>query len=104
MDVDDIIGESLDTQVRRGEQAARILSEPLVVEAFELIRANLVDKFFDTKESDSELRERVFRMNLACREFERYFREIIESGKMASFEIEEKKQRRSRKATATVER
>ena len=72
----------------RGARAAGILREPLVVEAFEELRKTYVDGWSGSDPSDTDFREQCFHLLKALEAFEQHFQSVVETGKMASVQLE----------------
>jgi hypothetical protein len=73
--------------VRRAREAKSIIENPLVIEAIELIRANVTSKWEASKSSDKEGREQAWMMLKAVNEFQRFFEHALQTGKVAEHEL-----------------
>jgi signal transduction protein with GAF and PtsI domain len=63
------------------------MEDELVKEALETIKNNIRDSWETSKSQDKEGREEAWKMLKAVNEFERHFRSIMETGTMASHEL-----------------
>lgn len=77
----------LHKELHRGEQAKRIIEDPMVREALDLIRDNLIGAWKKSKVADKEVREEAYRMLHALEEFERYFLTVMQTGKLAEHQL-----------------
>lgn len=77
----------LRVDMNRADRAKRILEDEMVRDALSSMRSSITEKWESSKESDTEGRERAFRMLHALNEFERYFTTIIQTGKYATAEL-----------------
>lgn len=73
----------------RGADAARILDEPLLKEAFATIEQNIVNKLATTSTPDPE-RVQLSYLLAAGRAYQRYLKQTMETGKMAEVAFEQK--------------
>ena len=73
----------------RGAKAAAVLRDPLVISAFAEIRDAYGDAWAHTDPADSEFREQLFCLMKALEAFEGHFQSAIQTGKMASKQMEE---------------
>jgi hypothetical protein len=69
--------------VARANEAARVLSEPLLVEAFDSIRADLYAKLVDTNWRQKGARESIYQQLKAMDNVEAQMRFHIENGRVA---------------------
>jgi len=72
----------------RGERAAAILRDPLVVEAFETLKNTYVSRWLDSDLKDIDLREVAFYRVRALKDLEDHFRSLVQTGAMASRQLE----------------
>ena len=80
-----------DEQRIRGIAAQRIMEEPLVIEAFEKLERSVIDTLKFTDHLTKEDLERLWIMLRHMRKFRDIFIGIMESGRMAEFEISSKR-------------
>lgn len=80
----------LDKEIDRGERARRILNDELFNEAFQLIRTNLLDNIENLSDSDERGVLHCKRMLHATNEVRRFFTTVMETGKMAKIQMEQK--------------
>ena len=76
--------------IRRGEAAQRLLSEPLLKEAFETIRQEVVKTWAETPARDAEGREWVWRHYKVIERAEALLRGYIETGRFESAKLIQK--------------
>lgn len=80
-----------ETKLARAEQAGRILRDPLFTEAFDSVRAALLNKIEMSPVRDEEGREKAFLMLKALRDARAYLEQAMNDGKVV---IELKERRR----------
>lgn len=81
-------------EIGRGQQAERLLNDDLIKEAFELIYANLFDKWHNSPSLDKDGREDCYRQMKALNEFKRHFEHVLRTGKLASTARETRKKQK----------
>lgn len=74
--------EKAAAEIQRGELARQVLDNPIYQESLIAIRAELMHKFEQTKFSDSETREEIWRQIQTVKRFETYFQRVMETGKL----------------------
>ncbi len=74
--------------IRRGDAAARVLAEPVVKEALESIKAEIIRQWSETPARDSDGREWVWRHYKIAEKFEGLLRSYIETGKFEFAKLE----------------
>lgn len=72
-----------ETEIHRGEQAARLLNEPLMVEAFATIRQELNDQWQNSPARDVEGREKLWLSQKLLSRVEGHLRNVLETGQIA---------------------
>ena len=75
----------------RGIAAQRIISDPLVIEAFEKMETSVIDTLKNTSNLLPEDLERLWIMLRMVGKFRSAFESIVASGKMAEFELNKRK-------------
>lgn len=70
-------------ELNRARLAEQVLNNPLYREAFDLIRANLIDKFEKTKFDQKEERDEIWRKMQIVNSMQEHFQYVMENGKMA---------------------
>jgi hypothetical protein len=81
--------------MNRAEQAQRILSDPLVVEAFATLERDCVEEWRRAPARDVEGRERLWLMLKLVEKLRQHFAGLVETGQLASRRIAElEKERR----------
>jgi hypothetical protein len=80
--------EKLEQEKRRGDHAARLLNDELLNETLDAIEADTITLWENTPARDSEGREHLHRFYLACRKFRNTLKSHLETGKMASIQLE----------------
>lgn len=75
----------------RAEHAQAILTNPLVKEVLDALEKDIISAWETTPMRDSEAREKAWMYYLTVRKFRNTFLGFIETGKMASMQIEEKR-------------
>lgn len=82
---------SQEQEVIRASSAERILNDPIVKEAFTDIEKDIVDRIALCPVVDSVSREKLCMMLSSLRMFKSVFESHIQTGKMAEFQLKEKK-------------
>ena len=83
--------DKLEQDIRRGEEAARLLDHNLIKEANEHIEAELWRMFKDTTPQDLQTLEFVKAMQYFHGKYWAYFQQAVTNGKLASINLEAKK-------------
>ena len=83
-----------DTEVARGHNAARLLNDPLVAEAFDLIRAEYIAAWENAPARDTEGRERIWAHLQALGKVKAHLSTVVTTGKMAEKQRDEMRGKR----------
>ena len=83
--------EQLFTEVERGRQAADIINHPLFVEALEKYKQRLVSEWMASPARDQDGREKLWLMIKTSEAVERHLVELMETGTLASVQLEQKR-------------
>ena len=78
---------TLEQEQRRGEQARRLLDEPLIVEAFTEVETALRRQWEASGEGDVEARERLWLMLKLVRRVHGRLAEAMETGRLAETQL-----------------
>ena len=81
----------LETEARRGQEAAQLLEHPLLREAFDTQRERIQREWQESPARDTEGRERLWLMLKLLGAVEGHLKTVMETGKLATLEIERKK-------------
>lgn len=76
-------------QISRANEAERLLDQPLVKEAFRVIRQNLHEKWESTKVEHNTEREILYMQIKCLSEVEKYFNQVVRTGRIALNKLEE---------------
>lgn len=79
---------TLDEEVRRAREAEALLSNELLVQAFESIHDAIMDAWNNSAVRDVEGRERLFMAVQILGKIEGFLREFVTTGKLAAMQIE----------------
>jgi hypothetical protein len=79
----------LKEDIRRGEKAERIMTDPLVKQAIARMRADVMHNIENTNSSETEFREALYMMLKVIRKFEKLLDQHIR-GKAKAFSLLEK--------------
>lgn len=71
-------------EIRRGNEANLIISNPIYLEAMIAIRADLFDKFSKTKQKDKEDREEIYSQLQSFERFQTYLESVMKTGKIGT--------------------
>jgi hypothetical protein len=66
---------------QRANQAAELLSNPLYIEAVDVMRAAMYGEFQDTKLADTDTRHELWQRMQLMKGFQGYFEKIVKEGK-----------------------
>jgi hypothetical protein len=80
--------KDLEIAIGDANSASQILNSHVFKSAFDVRRANIFDVFCSTKADQPEVRDEAWRTMQNLLALERYFKEIIESGKFSQKELE----------------
>lgn len=83
--------QQLETEVERARQAREITEHPLWAEAFDAYRKRLMDEWAASPARDTDGREKLWLMVKTASAVERHLAEILETGKLASIQLEQKR-------------
>lgn len=78
---------TLEQERRRGEQARRLLEEPLMVEAFAAVENGLHRQWEASKDGDADARERLWLMLKLLRRVQGQLIEALETGRLAETQL-----------------
>jgi hypothetical protein len=80
---------TLEQESRRGEQARRLLEDPLLQEAFAMVEAALRDAWAATVDDATSERERLWLTLKLLGRVRAFLTEVVETGKLADVQIAE---------------
>ena len=80
-----------DQEISRGSKAKQILEEPLLVEAVQTVRTELMNEWLNSDDKNSEQRENIFRMRRMLEVVLMQLQTVMETGKLAKQKQSEKK-------------
>lgn len=78
-----------DIEIARGHSASRLLSDPMMVEAFDLIRAEYIAAWESAPARDTEGRERIWAHLQALGRVKAHLSTVAATGKMAAKQRDE---------------
>lgn len=73
--------------IRRADAAARIMADPMVIEALAAIKANVRDLFFELGSEQAQQREMLHLMDRARQQFEHVFALHIQGGEVSRHDL-----------------
>lgn len=79
------------TEIERARQAQELAEHPLFKEALEKYKARLHQEWADSPVRDTEGRERLWLMSKTVSVVEGHLNELMQTGKMATVQMEQKK-------------
>lgn len=79
----------LRTEMERSRQAQELIEHPLFREALDLYKARLAQEWESSPARDTEGRERIWLMNKVAGAVEKHLLEIMETGHLASLQMEQ---------------
>jgi hypothetical protein len=80
---------TLEQESRRGEQAHRLLEDPLLLEAFTTLEASLHASWSTTSDDATNERERIWLMLKLLRRVRALLSEVLETGRLADTQLAE---------------
>lgn len=75
--------DKLEHSINRGKEAQRLLSDPVLAEAFDAMRAECISSWETTSAEDKDGRERQFTQLMALRDLQARLRSFLTDGKIA---------------------
>lgn len=81
---------TLDEEQRRGHEAEMLLENPLLVEAFKVIEAELKNKWAESGSSEQESRERIWLMLKLLDRVKFQVETVVQTGQLAKFTLAQK--------------
>ena len=84
------------TEIDRARQAQEITEHPLFVEAIEKYKTRLMDEWAASPARDKEGREHLWLMVKTVSVVEGHLKELMQTGKLATLQLEQKKSVRDR--------
>jgi hypothetical protein len=89
MSNEDDLKKALSEQIVAGQNAKRILNDPLYKMAFTTRKAHLFDVFCNTNKDQGDVREEAWRSMQNLSSLEAYFDEVLKSGKLSEDQVKE---------------
>lgn len=78
-------------EINRASQAEAVMKNPLVNEVLDLLEKDIITAWENTPMRDQEAREKAWMYYITVRKFRNVFTTYIETGRMASMQLEQKK-------------
>lgn len=78
----------LRSEAARGQRAAELLADPLLIEAFALLDERFNQQWADSPARDTEGRERIWLMKKLLKNVGEHLAEVATTGKLASIQLE----------------
>ena len=78
------------TEIKRGEEADRILSNPLFIEAFESIRESIINSMSQSAFGDSETHNRLVIAMQLLSQIEKQFKDHVATGRMSAMKVDDR--------------
>lgn len=78
-------------EIERADRAKAVLDNPLVKESFDALERELIEGLAQTSIEDEKKREKIHTMLVYGRKWRNTFLGMIETGKLAAFQLEEKR-------------
>lgn len=83
----------LRTESLRGQRAAELMEDPLMVEAFTILQERFQTEWVNSPARDTEGRERLWLMQKLLTNLKGHIEEIMRTGQMASIQLEQHRTR-----------
>lgn len=80
----------LEREISRGNQAQELLEHPLMVEALQTMRSRITEQWESSPARDKEGRESLWTMLKLLGNLEGHLKEVLETGKLARLQLEQK--------------
>jgi hypothetical protein len=77
-------------EIKRGEEADRILKNPLFIESFDNIRESIINSMSQSAFGDSETHNRLVIAMQLLSQIEKQFKDHIATGKMSAMKVDDK--------------
>lgn len=77
------MSDKLEDEIQRGEHAQRLLREPLLIGAFELLEKEYIEQWQNSPARDVEGREKLFLMQKVLQVVQGHLTQAVETGKLA---------------------
>jgi hypothetical protein len=77
-------------EIKRGEEADRILKNPLFVDAFDNIRESIINSMSQSAFGDAETHNRLVIAMQLLSQIEKQFKDHIATGKMSAMKVDDK--------------
>ena len=76
--------------IKRGEEADRILKNPLFIDAFENVRESIINSMAQSAFGDAQTHNRLVIAMQLLSQIEKRFKDHIATGKMAAMKVDDK--------------
>ena len=70
-------------EIKRGQDAERLVKDPLYKEAFDVTKENLIDMLLNTKISEEVERDRIYITIKSLDLVDQHIKSVLETGKLA---------------------
>ena len=90
----DLDEQMLRKELERSARARTILEDSMVKESFELLEKELIEGLLATAADDAAKREKLHMMLVYGRKWRNLFTNMVETGKLAQIQLEEKRKLR----------
>ncbi len=70
-------------EIKRGQDAERLIKDPLYKEAFDVTKENLIDMLLNTKISEEVERDRIYITIKSLDLVDQHIKSVLETGKLA---------------------
>lgn len=95
--------QRLRLEVERAQQAAQVLEHPLFREAMDAYKQQIMTNWAESPARDTEGREKLWLMLKTAEGVERHLTELMQTGRLASIQLEQRQTRLERAAQAVKE-
>jgi hypothetical protein len=87
----DVVEAQLLKELARSARAKTILEDPMVKESFEMLEKDLIEGLLSTAADDGVKREKIHMMLVYGRKWRNLFASMVETGKLAELQLDEKR-------------
>ena len=77
-------------EIKRGEEADRILKNPLFIESFDNIRESIINSMSQSAFGDAETHNRLVIAMQLLSQIEKQFKDHVATGKMSAMKVDDK--------------
>jgi hypothetical protein len=77
------VTDKTELDIQRGERALQLLREPLIIEAFQIIEQDLIEKWQTSPARDKDARETLYLSQMLLKRLQSQLELVMQTGQMA---------------------